>query len=191
MQKIYQLSQNDSRWAPLTLGYGTGTIGNYGCTLTCVTMALGLSNVNEVNDRMREVNGFGGSTRNLIVWDKIKEAYPNSVDRVNVQFIYNNSQVLDVLKQNRPVLVQVNGTPIGGTEHWVLYIGNQKLIDPLDGNIKPTNAYSVMGQWVDIVLKNEVINCENCERLTKELETLKNKIKTQNEFVQNNLIINV
>jgi hypothetical protein len=39
------------------------------------------------------------------------------------------------------VLVEVDGKPIGGYRHWVVYIGNGKMIDPWDGKEKSTSSY--------------------------------------------------
>jgi len=40
------LSQRDSRWKDVILGFGTGSIGNFGCTITSLTMLLNSKGAN-------------------------------------------------------------------------------------------------------------------------------------------------
>lgn len=137
------LSQHDPRWANINLGTSNGFIKDYGCTLTAVSIRFGVT-PDFLNKRLNEVNGFAPSNpndpynpeKNLIIWKKLEEALPG------VQFVYkystyDNEKVKNIL----PCVVQVDAAPIGGRSHWVLYIGNQQLIDPFDGKVKPTSTY--------------------------------------------------
>lgn len=140
------LSQRDPRWKSLKLGTSNGTIGEFGCTITALSMVLGTT-PDVVNERLLSVNGYAQG--NLVIWAKIEEAFPGiKIKRV---WTYDNA---DVLKNVPNVLVEVDGKPIGGFRHWVVYIGNKKAIDPWDGTEKPTSSYPsplsycvIGGQW--------------------------------------------
>jgi len=103
-----------------------------------------------VNDRMKAVGGYANG--NLVIWDKIKEAFPGiQIRRV---WSYDNADVA----ANVPVAVEVPGAPIGGTgKHWVVYIGNKKLNDPWGGTVRPTSDFAgpsgycvVTGKWAEV-----------------------------------------
>lgn len=140
------LSQRDKRWKDLQLGTSDTKIGDYGCTITCLAIILG-STPDVVNERLKVVNGYAQG--NLVIWAKLEEAFPGiKIKRV---WSYDNEDV----KKNVPnVLVEVDGKPIGGYRHWVVYIGNQLMIDPWDGKEKSTGIYSaplsycvIGGKW--------------------------------------------
>lgn len=138
--------QRDPRWKDVILGT-KGTIGVFGCTISVIGNIIGVIPT-FVNDHMRAVNGFAQG--NLVIWDKIAEAFPGiQVRRV---WAYNNEDV----KKNVPnVIVEVPAGPIGGTgSHWVQYLGNQRLWDPWEGRERPTSdfpnptGYAVItGKW--------------------------------------------
>lgn len=141
-----RLSQRDTRWGGLFLGFSNTYIRDYGCTITCLAMIIGTT-PDVVNARLKAVSGFSG---NLVIWGKIAEAFPGiQVRRV---YAYNNDDV----KNNVPnVLVEVPAYPIGGYgKHWVVYIGNQKLNDPWTGLERatsdfpnPTGYCVITGKW--------------------------------------------
>ena len=127
------LSQKDKRWGSLKLGFSDTTIAQYGCTITALSMILG-STPDVVNERLKAVQGFAQG--NLVIWAKLEEAFPGiKIKRV---WSYDNA---DVLANVPNVLVEVDGKPIGGYRHWVVFIGNKKMIDPWDGKEKPTSSY--------------------------------------------------
>lgn len=142
MQPI-PLSQRDPRWSTKTLGDSSHTIGMQGCTITCIAMYYGLT-PDLVNDFFNKADAYYPENpgdpfnpqKDLVWWTKLPTAIPGATF-VNKYSQYNNETVL----QNLPCLVEVNAAPIGALRHWVLYIGNQQLIDPWDGKIKPTSTY--------------------------------------------------
>lgn len=140
------LSQRDNRWKNIKLGFSDTTIGDYGCTVTALAMILGTT-PDVINDRLKTVNGFAQG--NLVIWGKLEEAFPGiKIKRV---WTYDNEDV----KANVPnVLVEVDGKPIGGYRHWVVFIGAKKLYDPWTGTERPTSdfpnplSYCVIGgKW--------------------------------------------
>lgn len=133
--KLY--SQRDPQWSANKMG--DGTIGQFGCTITCIAMMTDIR-PDVINNELKNVGGYSG---NFLIWEKVESAVKGT-DFVKRVRIYENSEVA----ANLPCLVEVNGAPIGGTTHWVLYIGNQKLWDPWDGTEKPTSAYAPIGYSV-------------------------------------------
>ncbi len=142
---VQQLSQRDVRWVGLQLGTSHTTIGTHGCLITAIASILNTT-PDVVNERLKSVNGFKDG--NLVIWAKINEAFPGIQTRR--EWTYNNDDV----RQNLPAIVQVDGTPIGAPMHFVVFIGDQKLIDPWDGQIKSTGTYTPLshavmsGTWI-------------------------------------------
>lgn len=134
------------------MGFGATTIGNFGCLITGVGMLVGRTPA-QVNEDIKRVNGFVGRNRNLLVWVSLNRAYPNRVFFHSRNFSYNNWQVLRILRSNEGCLVEVNGARIGGTRHWVVFIGGQRLIDPWDGKNKPTNHYLPLRGYADLTVR--------------------------------------
>lgn len=148
---ITLLSQNDPRWKNVPLGFSTNTtIGSHGCLITAIAMKYGLTPV-QVNELLKGVDGFADSNpsdpynpqKNLVRWFKLAEVL--GVEYVGKYAPYNNDQA----SNNLPCIVEVR---LGGTQHFVLYTGNQKMFDPLDGKEKPTSTYPAVAC---IVLKGE------------------------------------
>jgi hypothetical protein len=143
---IQTLSQRDKRWGSIKLGTSDTTISGYGCTITCISMIIGTT-PDVANERLKAVNGYAQG--NLVIWDKLAEAFPGiKIKRV---WSYDNA---DVLANVPNVLVEVDGKPIGGYRHWVVYIGSKKMIDPWDGTEKSTTSYPspvsycvILGKW--------------------------------------------
>lgn len=128
-------SQNDPRWKDIKVGTSNLTIGEIGCVITCIGMKYGLT-PDKVNELLNNVpDGFVQS--NLVNWTKLPVALPGS------EFVYKYSYYdNEIVRQNLPCIVEVDATPIGGTTHWVLYVGNQILYDPFDGQAKSTSVYT-------------------------------------------------
>jgi hypothetical protein len=131
------LSQNDLKWKYKQLGTSPKSIGSHGCTITCLSMLADVT-PDFTNQRMNAVKGYANG--NLVIWSKVPEALPNLkfIKRVNG---YNNPEVA----ANLPCLVEVDGAPIGGYRHWVVFVGNKQLYDPWDGKVKHTGMYRPTG----------------------------------------------
>ena len=141
MPTLTKISQRDERWANIKLGTSNLTIGQAGCTITCIAILADLT-PDDVNNRLKVANGYANT--NLIIWSKIKEAI-SWLEFEWRGYSYENTKVASAISKNGSCLVEVDGTPIGGSKHWVLYIGNQKLIDPWDGKEKSTSSYQAIG----------------------------------------------
>jgi hypothetical protein len=135
------LSQRDPRWKDIKLGTSkTTSIGSHGCTISSLGYIL-KTTPDVVNKRLNEVGGYANT--NLVIWEKLSTAFPQiqSVKRVRT---YNNDEVA----ANLPCLVEVDGARIGAPRHWVVYIGNQQMMDPWYGNFKSTNYYPPVGYTI-------------------------------------------
>jgi len=126
---INPLSQKDARWGRKRLGTGTGTIGNYGCLLTCHSMMLTYFGHELLPDVLNEVfktkDVFDNG--NLInFW-----AVANLFEDIKVKEYYNcydepcNLQKIDAqLEKKMPVIALVDFSPTAGVQtHFVLIIG--------------------------------------------------------------------
>lgn len=133
-------SQNDPRWKDIKLGTSNVTIGGYGCTITCLSMLANLT-PDVVNAKMTMSGGYAQG--NLVDWTKIKGIIPG-LELEWRGYTYDNNAVKSAISRFGGCLIEVNAAPIGGTRHWVVYVGNQKLWDPWDGKEKPTSTYSAL-----------------------------------------------
>lgn len=136
-------SQRDPQWANIILGQSTKSIGTHGCTITAIAMKFGVD-PKFVNERLNAVDGYLAENpgdpfnpqKDLVIWKKLEQALPGVV----FNYKYNNYDD-NIVKANLPCIVEVDGAPIGGSRHWVLYIGDGQLIDPWDGKVKPISIY--------------------------------------------------
>lgn len=167
------LSQRDKRWKDIKLGFSDTTIGDYGCTITCIAMIVGTT-PDVVNERLKQVQGFAQG--NLVIWAKIEQAFTGI--KVRRVWTYDNA---DVKANVKHVLVEVDGKPIGGYRHWVVYVGNQKLYDPWDGQEDPTSDYAspvsycvLEGKWEQgqAIPNNEPVVIEQLKAEIEKYKTL-------------------
>lgn len=138
-------SQRDWRWYWKKVGFGRGHFGNVGCTVTALTSLLFVAGYDltppQVAERLRGVKGFIGD---LLYWAKVEKAFP----KVKFQYRfykYNNIEVKKLVDKGIPVLVEVL---LKGSRHWVLYIGDQKMIDTWTGKVVSTSIYTPIGYAV-------------------------------------------
>ena len=167
MKNIIPLSQRDKRWGDTTLGYGTTKIKDYGCLITALTCLARGSDVRKVNDILKANNGYVGANGNLVVWAKVS-VIPGLTFKYKYYY-YDNQKVKQIIARDGGCVVEVDGAPIGGNRHWLLFIGDGKLIDPWDGQIKTTSSYQVIS-FVDIEYNEE--ESEEPMECCKELESV-------------------
>jgi len=132
------LSQRDPRWSSLQLGFGdaNSTIGNYGCTLSCLTLLANGYGFSEtpatLNDKLKALGpgvGYAGDTRNLMLFTALDlalpgmryldrawcDAVPAPMDRINA-----------ALDANQAVVIQLDQSPTPFfQQHWVLLYGRE------------------------------------------------------------------
>jgi hypothetical protein len=185
MNPITQLSQRDTRWKLTKLGYGDVTIGNYGCLITALTCLARLDDVSKVNDILKANNGFVNENGNpekgtYLVWNAVSKI-PNLTFKYRY-YSYDNDKVKAIIEQNGACIVEVDGTPIGGYKHWLLYIGNKQLLDPWDGQIKSTTSYTPLS-FVDVEY-TESPTMATISIETSVFESLIDKLNKQDEVIE-------
>jgi hypothetical protein len=137
------LSQRDPKWASKVFGdpeHSTSKIGDYGCLLTCLAMVSSLT-PDVLNDKLVEVHGW---QNDLLIWGKVKEAIPFDF---KFPVAFDNDAVKQEIVTNGFCVVWVDfdgkiTTP--SDMHWVVYIGNQQMIDPWTGTTKSTGWYPLI-----------------------------------------------
>jgi hypothetical protein len=171
-KKIIPLSQRDKRWGSKKLGFSDVTISGYGCTITSLAMMAGLT-PDKVNEILKASGGY--AQENLVIWNKVS-VIPNLTFNYRY-YTYENAKVKQIIDTDGACLVEVDGKPIGGYRHWLLYIGNKQLIDPWDGQIKSTNSY-VPISFVDISINRTMSSSPTLtEKQIKDLQTDSNNWK--------------
>ena len=146
------LSQRDSRWSKQQLGTSNTTIGGFGCTITSIAMLVGTT-PDVVNRELKRVGGFANG--NLVIWSKVPIAFPQLIFVKRVNY-YNNDDV----KTNLPCLVEVDfdGSPNTFGNHWVVFIGNKRLLDPWTGQNRPTSTYKILKGYAVLTPKKKEDN---------------------------------
>jgi len=144
-------SQRDPRWKDEKIGNTNSSIGDYGCTITCIAMLAGITPT-EVNKRLIGANGY---LRDLVIWTRIEQAIPWLKFEWR-GWTYDNTKVSKAIEDNGGCLVEVDfdGTPRTNDKHWVLYTGNQKMHDPWTGTVRLTSAYPLVTGY-SIINKKE------------------------------------
>lgn len=142
---IPPLCQRDPRWKDKKLGTSTvSTLGNYGCTLTSLCMALryfGKDTLpDKLNDDLVKIKGFSQGT--LLAWGAVPQLYPDiTLDWANDYIECPNvpaplDKIDKLLDEKIPVIVKVDFSPDAGLQdHWVLIIG------------KENNSYLINDPW--------------------------------------------
>lgn len=166
------IGQRDARWVNIPLGFGTGTIGDFGCTLTALTALAGKNNVAETNDLFKASGAF---SYNLVLWSAVPKALKN-LKFVYRYYYYDNAKVADyVYNKKTPVPVEVDATPIGSprTSHWVLFLGDQKCLDPWVGQIRSTGDFPIRkGFALYDYLQAPVVPLNDTQKVNKTREIL-------------------
>lgn len=126
-------SQRDPRWASVQLGFGSTTIGQYGCVVTSLAMAV--TNIedrkitpDQFNTAMKEVNGFSGPNQNLLHFDAVSRAYPTMQFVEMRSFRTDPAPVDDIarwLGDGQIVIVKVDMdlSDADVDQHWLLLVG--------------------------------------------------------------------
>lgn len=121
-------SQRDVRWNWKKLGWGSTNLGSYGCAVTSLAI-LSNKRPDEVNEILKNNGGF--ADKNLVIWSRA-------------------CQLLGLkCGGGVPNIAHVRGN--GFPMHFVVWLGNNQIIDPWDGRQK-TNPYQF------VAFRNVTIN---------------------------------
>lgn len=154
------LSQRDIRWKNKQINNTTSTIGNFGCTLTCLAM---------LSDTTPDVVASKLSfSVDRIIWTSINNTdLPIRFPDMGRAYAYDNDKVKEAINKNGGCLVEVDFDGVIKTpndRHWILYIGNGKAYDPWTGTEISTTKYPIVKGYCII---NKLIKQEN-DMLTEE-----------------------
>lgn len=141
--KLQLLSQRDARWSRKTLGFGTGTIGTYGCLLTCHCMLLNYYGYKFTPDELNEKYKSSGvfEQGNLINFFAAANCFDNIVadEHYNCyDFPCDLEKIDKYLAEGKPVIALVDFEPKAGLQtHFIIIHGKEDgsylTIDPWDG----------------------------------------------------------
>jgi len=151
--KITALSQRDSRWASILLGYNTSnvySIGMYGCLITCLSTITDRT-PNVTNQILKDNSGYvsGGN----FVWGKCTAL---GLNQTYVSPVYTGlvtdagvAKAKELLKGQYPLLCEIDFNPatMGEEMHFVEVIGyddnteNFYIMDPWTGEIVSLDRY--------------------------------------------------
>lgn len=145
-----QLLQCDERWANIKLGTSNVLIKDAGCLLVCASMLADMA-VGNLNNALIRVNGY--QDQNLLIWSKLGEATNNKLTFNWLNYEYNNEGVKQVIADEGGCIVRVQN---GDYMHFVLYIGNGKIYDPLSGEAS-TSKYPDVRGFADISVRKDVV----------------------------------
>lgn len=119
-------------------------VKDIGCTTCDVTMLLEVFGYNiNPTDFIRQMSD-GYNSNGDIYWNKITSHFP-TCKFVKRSDVYDNADVVKSINSGIPVLVEVLLN--GRFKHWVLAIGDHKVIDPLKlvNQVQPFSNYKPIG----------------------------------------------
>ena len=129
---MFELSQRDDRWKYKTIGDSMITIGEYGCTITSISMGANILAGHEVLTPNIAAVDFTFNPRGEIVWAL------SNFEKFGIKFVrrgygYNKSRVEEyALSRGKMVILEVNHRA-----HWLVVVGIDQgkltIIDPIDG----------------------------------------------------------
>ncbi len=131
------LSQLDRAWSADTMGASNLTIGGWGCTTTCLSMASDYFGNYKSPKDFASVDSLYTKS-GLVLWGEFVKAMPNVAGYERIYWDDVTKFAAAVERPNQVALLEVAfpGTSYG--RHWVIatdYIGNRDfmVIDPLGG----------------------------------------------------------
>lgn len=148
-------SQRDVRWKDKKINGTQHTIGTDGCYITCLGMAVDLT-----PDVVEERIGFTGAQINYQDLDKI------GLELVEKSNTYDNAKVTQYIADYGFCVVRVDwdGSPKSpGDTHFVLFIGNKRMIDPWTGNEVATSKYPLLTGYRAFRKVNMQTELEQCQ----------------------------
>ncbi|MFA5076754.1 MAG: C39 family peptidase, partial [Patescibacteria group bacterium] len=131
-------SQLDSRWSGDHLGGSKWTIGDSGCVITSIAMAMTIFGIDTDPKRLNEwLSGNGGYNDNgYLNWGQIG-TYSKKIGGAVVQITSSGGSFLEEIARGYPVLLKTTVKYRDGTwgDHYILGVGyddaNQYVEDPL------------------------------------------------------------
>ena len=149
-------TQRDPRWKNIRMGFGTVTIGNYGCYLTSLVNGMNTKGYTytpkTLNQLLKDEKLWTGATRNYIDVSSLKFELPKIFTGFIRKEPWDDMNYLKLqLKAGAVILGKVSARGIGGSgTHFVLITGIEGkdaiIHDPWTGEHQPVkNRYSKYG----------------------------------------------
>lgn len=153
-------SQRDPDVRNLVYGFGTGTIGDWGCYVTALVNGLRLAGwattIHSFNDLLKQYNLWTGKYKNYVdvanLAKKLPDIFTGFVSDEPYRAGFSKYDIKTMLNDpNVIILARVNGKAIGGSgDHFVLVVGwegDMAIIhDPWTGTVESIAAkYGVYG----------------------------------------------
>ena len=166
--------QTEEKYKKIMLGFGKGSIYNFGCYLVSLVNGLekkGYSYTPELlNDLLKKNNGFVGETKNYINVDALDNIFPEIFKGFKRIEPFRDVELKALIEAGKIVVAKVSAIPLGGKAgdtHFVLVTGFQgnvaRIYDPWFGDEHlVTFRYSKFGNLLglrvfDIIPKNDVV----------------------------------
>lgn len=147
---------NQNNYPNDLLGYGTGSIKSYGCTLACLSAISGIE-ILKLNEMLKGTSftnsAFAGSTKNLINWTKLSQFTNGKINFIWRGYGYDEAKIKQAIEKNGFCLIEVLN---GSTKHWIVAIGNKKALDPLTGGEISTSKYPSWTGWSELEVKESM-----------------------------------
>lgn len=174
-------SQRDPRWSRKKLGFGTGTIGRYGCYLTA--LAWGLERFgwdftpDSLNQMLKDKGLYTGEFKNYIDVHKLNSVLPGIFKNFVKIEPWQNLPIGDCV-----VLGKVDAKIIGGTgTHFVeIDVKSGWINDPWDGKEYSIIRSPILGLRIFYIKKKEI----NMPKLTEDEQNALDAIKKAPETIK-------
>lgn len=129
-------SQTYWTWRWNKLGFSSiYTIGSSGCLMTCYSMINDMQ-PNMMNNYLKANNGF---VNVCLLVHSVAADVKSRFKFIYRHDTYDNAKVKEQITRNGFCIVKLSNGKI--PQHWVLFIGNQKMVDPIGGIVRPTSYY--------------------------------------------------
>lgn len=148
-------SQRDKAWSGVKLGFGSTTIGNYGCFITALSMLIEKT-PNITNEILKKGGAFNGD---LLISDKAAVA-------LDLEYLGKTT----TKPKEFPTIAEVDMSPSAGKQQHFVVMLKDKIIDPWTGSERPLNTYPIVSYRL-FKLKNEPMadNSKNVEKILKSI----------------------
>lgn len=114
-------SQNDPRWKNVTIGKSKSTLGQFGCTLDCLSDASSYFGEETTPDILAKKLSF---LVDKVIWSSIGKFFKTFQFKWRF-YKYDQNLIDDALLKNKNTVVLLN---VNGGKHWVFALGKVPLL---------------------------------------------------------------
>jgi hypothetical protein len=166
---------NQLNYSNIFLGFSTKyTLASDGCAVFALARCLNKDPI-KFNQELKDQDCFAyyNGEKCIIDWAKLPTKFPQIKKCIRVK-TYDNDKVLEIIEREGTCIVCVDydGSERTVGDHFVVYIGDHQLEDPLGGQIRSVDRYPLVKGYVDLEL---VKNSDN--NMTQEETNILNFLK--------------